>query len=121
MGVLAHHPQPRIVQIPTRGNLLNALLSTKLYKESALNTTNLIKRHLTTQELAYYLRFNKKCNMHTPLLKIKFSLNPWDCTYPLTTELGNVPHRIATFQVRDHVPVFFTFLLCGLDASNLAT
>ena len=57
VDVLANYPQPRIVQIPTRGNLLNAL--SLLTTKSRFDLTKIVKSRLTSQELAYYLRFIK--------------------------------------------------------------
>ena len=63
VGVLAYYPQPRIVQIPTRGNLLNAL--SQQTTKSRFDITKLAKKRIVLQEYAYYLRFNKKCIFHT--------------------------------------------------------
>ena len=47
----------RIVQIQVADNLLNAL--SQLTTKSRFDGTNIVKRRLTSQEHAYYLRFIK--------------------------------------------------------------
>ena len=77
-GVLAYYPQPWIVQIPTRGKLLNAL--SLLTTKSRFDITNLVKRTYSTARTRLLFGIFNQTQI-SQYFSLTFFLSSWATKY----------------------------------------